>query len=327
MTFIHFTDTHFRTKIPINRTDDILESLFAKFEWCLEYAAEMGAKIIHTGDLFHTPNVPDFVATRVVRLFKKYESEVYFIIGNHDVTGQNVNTYDYSKIGLMAEYKWFHLLAKKPVKFDKCWLVGYDYCKEMECPNIIDPAKDFNLPDTKLPVIACVHSMITDEPPVIIGGKTRTINWNSINTSATLVISGHYHPGWIGVKTNVFGADFINPGALIRQTASHEDMTREPKMCILTPQENKIKVRFKVVPHKKDVFNLAQLIGKKTALQEKNNFIEALESIRDEDVMGNNVVDIIDGLKSKKLPEDISELLTDKVLDCCKKKILELKNG
>ncbi len=323
-TIVQITDTHFRTKSPLNRNDDILESLMVKFEWCLEFAAERNAEIIHTGDLFHTPSVPDQVANRIVRLFKKYNSRVHYIIGNHDVTGGNCEAIDYSKVGLLAEYPWFTLLAKEPVIYDDCILTGYDFSKAMECPEIIDPVKDFNLKDIKVPLICCVHSMIVDEPHLFVDGKFKTINWGTVNCTADILLTGHFHPGWSGIRENAYGVRFINPGAMTRQEASKTDINRKPQLTLIKIKKKDVDIRFVEIPHKKDVFNLEVLSVKSEIEEEKNRFIEALESLKGEDLMGLNVTQM---LQSMKVNEVTKEFLDDEIVDMCKKKLEEILNG
>lgn len=321
MKFVYVTDTHFRTSTPVSRIDNILESLFEKFEWVLKYAAENNADILHGGDLYHTPSVPDFVATRVVKIFKKYGRQVYFIIGNHDVSGGNCITYDYSKIGLMAEYPWFHLIGGKTIEFKECYLSGFDYSKDMECPENIEVQRIINKPS-----ICMIHSMLTDDQPIIVNGKNKTINWCSVRTDCDLILSGHFHPGWKGVRENPFGVRFINPGAMTRQTAAAEDMYRKPKIVIIEVKDGKLDIKFKIIPHRKDVFNLGMVEGKKLKDLEKNRFLEALASLRDEDIMGGNVLNILESFKDNN-SEELKEFVSDKILEMCKDKIKELSNG
>jgi DNA repair exonuclease SbcCD nuclease subunit len=299
--------------------------LIEKFEYVLEYAAETNSKIIHGGDLFHTPSVPDFVATRIVRLFKKYESEVYFIIGNHDVTGGNVESYDYSKIGLMAEYKFFHLLAKQPVLFEDSneiiMLCGYDYSKKMECPEIIDPKRDFKI-DKDIPIICVVHSMIVNDLAVVIEGKFKTINWKSINMTANTILTGHYHPGF-GIQKDQLGGEFINPGAMARLEASKSEIVREPKFALYING----KWSLKPIPFKKNVFDLRKMEIKSSSEEEKNKFIEALNNLKDEDLAGNNILKILDNIKNMEVSDELKDCLTNEIIEKCRIRIEDLKNG
>lgn len=324
-TYIFVTDSHFRIKAPINRTDNILESLLIKFEWVLKRAKELNAEIIHGGDMFHTPSIPDWIAIKIIKLIKSYKRKIYFIIGNHDVTGGNSEAYDFAKIGLFAEHDWFTLIAPKPIIFDNHIICGYDFSKTMECPEIIDPCRDFNLGHDK-PIICCVHSMITDEPSVNVDGNYRTIRWNVINSTADLILTGHYHPGF-EIQENKLGVKFANPGAMIRQEGSKIDINRIPRVAVIHVRKNGIEIGYENIPHRKDVFNLDQITMKFDKEFEKQQFIEALQSLSDEELMGDNIISILDELSKKKLPEDIKELLNKDILKKCKDKILEIKES
>lgn len=324
-TYVQVTDSHFRTKAPINRTDDILESLFSKFEWVMKRAKELDADVIHTGDLFHTPSVPDWVAIKIIKIIKHYNRKIVFIIGNHDVTGGNSDAYDFAKIGLFAEHDWFRLLAPVPIKYDDHILCGYDFSKTMECPEVIDPCKDFNLDHSK-PIICCVHSMITNDSSVCVDGVYKTIKWNSINSTADLILTGHYHPGF-EIQENNLSVQFANPGAMIRQEGSALDMNRVPKISVITVKKSGVKIKYEDIPHKKDVFNLDRINMKFDSNFEKQQFIEALQSLSDEELMGDNIISILDTLDKRELEPEIRELLTKDILKRCKDKILEIKEN
>jgi hypothetical protein len=166
--------------------------------------------------------------------------------------------------------------------------------------------------------------MLTDEPPVNVDGKQKTINWNSVNANVDLILCGHYHPGWKGVRTNkLMGTRFVNPGAMTRQEASEVDMYRKPKICVITVKNKSLRMKFKVIPHRKDVFDLELITGKKLAEGEKLRFVEALNSIKDSDIMGSNVLNILERFKDIATPE-LCEMVTDKVLAMCKLKIEEM---
>ena len=133
MNFLFFTDTHFRNESPIHRTDNIFETQLGKLRWILEFAKKNNAKIIHGGDMFHKPSPPDIVGNRVAQLFDEFGIDVYYILGNHDVTGSNSDSFDYGLIGMFRYYKWFHFLHDGMLEEDNCCVYGFDFSKETEC--------------------------------------------------------------------------------------------------------------------------------------------------------------------------------------------------
>jgi len=319
---IFVTDQHFRSKVPINRNDDILESLLKKMEWVYDFASKNGIKkIIHGGDFFNSPSPSDYVINKIFELVAKYSHiKNYYIIGNHDLIGGNTNSAEHCKIGILKYFpNFFHLGC---VEFKNCFLCGYDYSKINECPESIDPHEDFSI-KTKKHVIVVVHSMICDDRQIFVNKKIKTINWGSILTTASVVLSGHYHPG-IGVRENSLGSFFVNPGAMIRQEASKIELKREPKIAVIKVGKT-VSVKTVKIPHKRNVFNLERLEGKINTDYERMKFMEALEDLKDEDLMAGNILEILDNLNPNN--SKLKGVLSKKVVRMCKNKIKELTNG
>jgi DNA repair exonuclease SbcCD nuclease subunit len=319
--WIFFTDCHFRAEAPVHRTDDIFQSQLNKMESILQLANELDAYLICGGDLFDKPSPPDFVGTRVASLFAKYGVDIYYILGNHDLTGGNVETYDYGVIGMFEHYKWFHFLNKGIVNFKDCLLMGTDFNKSTECANYIPLNKDL---DDKRVCMAVVHEMITDDPSVVINLKNRTINWQEVSTDFDIVLCGHFHPG-IGIKENAMKTLFINPGAMTRLSAN--EVNRKVKVAYIEIKDKEIKTKLLSIPFEKNVFNVNKIEFQKNREEERDRFAGALESIKDEDIMAGNVINILDNLTKEKLPQELQELLTEKIIDKCKKKLVEVVNG
>jgi DNA repair exonuclease SbcCD nuclease subunit len=313
-----------RNKNPINRIDDILETQFKKLEWIFSYAEDIDCKrILFGGDLFHTPSVPDIIATRFIKLLKRHKIPFYFIIGNHDVTGGNTDSKDYSKIGIISECEYAHHVVGA-IDFDEFYLTGYDFSKKMECPKIIDPINDFNIKEKSKPVICMVHSMITDEPSIVDGLIHRTINWAEIQINCDLLFCGHFHPGYPIRYSGLGGVPVVNCGALIRQEASHTDLHRDPQICVIKIDKGKVKLNFEIVPHDKEVFDMTKIISKNFKEHEKYKFIEALKQLKDEDTCGNNVIENLKKISLSKYNENVEEKIDQEVIDMCVKKLEEL---
>lgn len=327
MNFLFLTDTHFRNESPIHRTDNIFETQLEKLRWILEFAKKNNAQIIHGGDMFHKPSPPDIVGNRVAQLFDEFGIDVYYILGNHDVTGSNSDSFDYGLIGMFRYYKWFHFLHDKYLETDDCYVFGFDFSKETECADyisyeeIIDPNNMIN----RKRIIQVVHNMIVDEPSVVINGKYKTICWKEVTSTSDIVLCGHFHPG-IGIKENTLDVQFVNPGAMVRLEASDIEVNREPKVALIKI-EKEIKIELVIIPHRKDVFDVKKVEFEKSKDKENSAFIGALESIRDEDVMSGNIMNILDKLNPSSLSEELREIITEKTINRCKKKIKEITDG
>jgi hypothetical protein len=172
--------------------------------------------------------------------------------------------------------------------------------------------------------MAVVHEMITDDPSVVINLKNRTINWQEVSTDFDIVLCGHFHPG-IGIKENAMKTLFINPGAMTRLAANEVD--RKVKVAYIEIKDKEIKTKLLSIPFEKNVFNINKIEFQKNREEERDRFAGALESIKDEDIMAGNVINILDNLTKEKLPQELQELLTEKIIDKCKKKLVEVVNG
>jgi hypothetical protein len=164
--------------------------------------------------------------------------------------------------------------------------------------------------------------MITDEHSITVEGQRKTIHYNSINTDFDVVLSGHYHPGF-GIKTNPFGTVFANPGALMRLSYDEYDKKRKPSIVHVKVEKRNVELELIEVPHKKDVWDIARVEGVATSEDERHKFSEALDSLRDEDFMSGNVLDLIGKVSRKK---ELKGICSKKVIKMCKEKILELTN-
>jgi predicted phosphodiesterase len=319
---LFFTDCHFRHRTPLNRTDDILETALGKMEYILKFAKENKCILICGGDFWQTPSQPDFVAARVAELFEKYNLTTYFLIGNHDCIGGNIDSYKDNKLGLFQHYSWFKFLVTNPIETEDVIVEGCDFSRELECPEHI-PCKDIK---TKKIRIVVVHSMITDDSGVIVDGKSKTINWCSIQTAADIVMTGHYHPGF-EVKQNPLGTYFVNPGAMVRLEASKIEINRIPKFAVIEielDRISKIKIDLVEIPHRNNVFDIDLKNKLNSSEEEKQKFFDALDSLKDEEIMSGNILSILEKFNIKKLPEDMRLIITQKIIERCMDKVRQL---
>lgn len=321
--FLFFTDPHYRNNAPLNRTDNILDSQLEKTEFILKTAKERNAEIILGGDMFHVPSPKDIVATRVAQLFNKYKIPVHYIIGNHDCIGRNIEKIDHCKVGIFKSFDWFKMLSRKVLKTENCYIIGKDFTSEMECPSQIDPINEFDLPDDGRIIIVVVHSMITDQKSIRVGERTKTVNYKEIITSADIILCGHYHPG-IGSQSTPMGGYFVNPGSLSRLEASKIEMERIPSFAYIEIEDRKIKtLEIEKIPYKKDVFS-EEVKVQNSKEEEMSKFVNALEELKDEEFMSNNVLSIFDNIESKEVPKELSEVVNSKIVKRCRDKILAL---
>ena len=305
MTFVFITDTHFTSQTPINRTDNLLDSLLDKFEYVLDYAKKKKTYVVHGGDFFDSPRVGDDVATRVSDLLYKYKVHVYGILGQHDLIGKNIESSSRTKMGLFKRLKYFHLLMK-PKVIDNIALHPFNFDVENPVPVEVfvkRKEKKFN--------VAVIHGMIADKNLMI---KSNCIMkaWDAVTTNADLVLSGDYHPGY-GIQEHMLVGHFCNPGSIARMDIG--DKNRKPMLAYIQVKKRSMtNCRLKGIPCLKQPFNLKAIAAKVTAKDERDKFIKALQELSDVKISSDNALQLLDGVKNQ----------SKKVIKRCKKKIREL---
>ena len=66
---------------------------------------------------------------------------------------------------------------------------------------------------------------------------------------------------------------------------------------------------------------------KSSSEEEKNKFIEALNNLKDEDLAGNNILKILDNIKNMEVSDELKDCLTNEIIEKCRIRIEDLKNG
>jgi len=305
MKMIFMTDSHFRAKTPVSRTDNFFESLLKKFKWVLKFAKKQKAFIVHGGDFFDSPRVADYVAVAVADLIYKYKVHIYCILGQHDLIGKNIDSYEQTKMGIFKRLKYFHLIGNKVVIKGSIAIHGLDFDKENPVPNTIHVdrvKKKFN--------IVVVHGLIADRD-LNVRGKDKLIEWNRVVTNADLLLSGDYHPGY-GYQFHTLIGAFCNPGSFARLSTSDGKEDRKPCLGIFEFSKSSMTDwSVQEIPCIEQPFNLKALAKEVTAQEEKDKFLKALNELSRVEVAGENVLKMLDTVD--KYPKDIVKKCKEKV--------------
>lgn len=324
--FVYMTDTHAKRNNIETRKDNYFKAIFKKLKWSLRYCNKNGiTDVIHGGDLFDNPNVSDYVAGKIARLFKKAGVQLWYVMGNHDITGKNPESYVNGKLHMFESYDWFHFIGGECVEFNNCFLGGIDYTKEDE------DEIHFNMPKktegkTKILVI---HHMITGEKEdMVIGGKRLMTSYTSVDTDADIVLTGHFHPGMKIKKYHILErpVKIANPGSLSRTNKLIDKIGHGPALIDIKIKKNgKSILKHIPIPCKKNVFK--KTIKKKYELEDyvDSKFHKVLSKFKNKHVIHEDIELLLRsmvGIKTE-LPFDIDDKLIDFIID----KVKEVKNG
>ncbi len=259
--FVAMTDPHIKGVRIKTRTDNYPEVILGKLDFVIGYCEKHKVtKLINMGDMFDNPNVSDYIAGRVAgkfsKAYKKFGLKMYYIAGNHDITGKNFSTYVHGKLAGFEHYEWFNFIGDKPIEFSDAYLGGYHYDHAKESETYFDmPNHPYK--KGKLKILA-LHAMVTgDDRDLIVNGKAQLISYKSLVSDADLILTGHFHPGFGIKKINVLEhiITVANPGSLARTNSYIAKHTVGPAILYIEVDKRKLsKIELIKVPHEINVF-------------------------------------------------------------------------
>ena len=232
---LHFTDTHYTARCPISRLerDGYLNALLEKTAEVFELGKKHNVDFyLHSGDFFDSPDISDSVAGKVGSFYLQHKNkDVYVLPGNHDLVGNNINTLNQTKLGLLGKLGVVKIINRyQPIIFEKAGKT-LQLSGSPSDFNINDDRSAFILEEKETDfAIHAVHAMLLKEKPNF--GSYMPLNSIIDSTFADVTISGHYH---LGFDTTIHkNKVFLNPGALARKSALYEEYIRMPKVNLIT---------------------------------------------------------------------------------------------
>lgn len=309
MKFLYFTDSHIRTKNPINRKDDFVQTLRDKFTELSSIIKENQVDfVLHGGDLFDRPDLPIPFATEFLKIIEGFSIPFYMISGNHDMFAQNPNTVSKTILGMLSEFDVIHIIEKEdPVylfteSFKVC-IVGtsYFYGIDKDPENYIIR----NKPEDVKYLLHLTHGMLLD------GGFIEGIDYVSIDhikeTRADITFGAHYHAGFKTIEHE--GKYFINPGAMVRLSSGSFDYHRMPKVILVELTDEGIKIEeIPLTCAKKgsEVIDMDKISTYQYTKEILDNFKNLAESTVDFEQMDINNI-LLSISKNENLDEEISK--------------------
>lgn len=321
--FVFISDLHFRNNNVKTRRDNFFKAILKKLKWVLKWCDEHGVEnVIIGGDIFHSPNISDYLAYKIAKTMCKSNQQFYCILGNHDLVGKNPKSYIYGKVGLFMFYKNIHMIGGRVVDFKHTSLSGIDFTYENEDSN------EFSMPRNhdyggKVRMLV-VHSMIADtENDMIMGGKRVLMGYAGISTNADVLLCGHYHIG-IGVKKIkvLENTTYIsNPGSIARTDKATDRAGIGPAMNYITVDDGKkINIKHIKIPHR-DVF-IHEEDDKVYAVDDKarGRFLYLLEDFKHKGISSADIGMVLRAFSkdeaskcSFEIDDDLINMITDRI--------------
>lgn len=231
-------DVHLCDHPPGQRVEGYKDHILSKLYECVEIAAANEVThVLFLGDIFHL-KMANRVSHRLVqdtlKLMQSFSAPVTILVGNHDITDGTLDTLEKQPLGTVGFLPNVTLLTTDPVKLsDDVYIHPVSGVSGVT----ID---DFEIARYNKGDILAVHQSIV--PDI---SKEREIIQEHLfdakevaeRTDIDTILYGHQHrhDGVYSIeRSNGTRALFSNLGSICRLSVTEEDLNKEPKVLILT---------------------------------------------------------------------------------------------
>jgi len=235
--FIFRTDVHVADKPPTswkgNYTAEVFDSLRQVGELAREHQA---TAVLDGGDYFHV-KVPSRNSHGLIfdtgAVHKDYPCPVYSIEGNHDITGNNLNSIEDQPLGVLYVSGIFKHLREEVFEHEglRVRVVGLPYNPSRDLAEIQAMRKQ---PGDDC-LIAVVHALAGEDPPAHVeeffGEPVFRYSSLIFEGGPDVFCFGHWHKDQGVVQLS--GRHFVNQGALSRGALIQENVERTPKVSLI----------------------------------------------------------------------------------------------
>lgn len=240
--FIFVGDLHLRGNNPRNRIDDYQTAADNKLREVLRMAGEIQADaILIPGDIWDRPEVSIGVLLHYASILNVSPCPIYTTVGNHDIYGYNLSTYARSSLRLLELLvSDLHVIGMgtTAVGMVDSYITATPYSNDMDIDGFGYGFNDGNNGYDGTPRIHIAHGMLLDHKPPF----DRYTLVDDCKTDADLILTGHDHTGF-GVIKRRDGKIFCNPGALMRMSASINEIERPVQVAVITVDKSNIDVQ------------------------------------------------------------------------------------
>jgi DNA repair exonuclease SbcCD nuclease subunit len=199
--FIAAADLHLTNERPEKRKGNYVEQIFDKFEQILKITKSSTKTnlLLVAGDFFDSPTVPYNITREVIKLLKKYNTDILGIPGQHDIRYHQSGLKD-TPLGVLVESGFISVENKTNLDIT---LAGWNE----------EPKEDSE--------IIVIHKMITEKFGLFPGHDyTNAKTILKQYPLAKLIISGDNHRPHLVKYKNRFQ---LNCGSMVRKTKDQID--------------------------------------------------------------------------------------------------------
>jgi DNA repair exonuclease SbcCD nuclease subunit len=240
--FLHYTDVHIQENNPPSRLGDYKSDVFGKMRQIMALARTHKVDFtVCGGDLFNAKKpaaTKHSTVTSIAGILNKVDVPHYLVPGNHDLTGDSMDTIPDQPIGVLLETGVMKQITNQVVtkKDLKVQMFSFPFDEE---PDLSEYASN---PEEGVDVsILGIHVYASPRGGTLYG-KTKVFSYPELSkTKHDVYLLGHYHAD-NGAITDDFGEakpqTFVNVGSVTRGDYGDENLARVPKVCLVTITKN-----------------------------------------------------------------------------------------
>lgn len=308
--FITASDIHISDTNPRSRIDDFRETMLGKLTQMGKACQKLSVDAaLIAGDLFNLKNPArnsHELNRELVNVFKEFGCPVYMIEGNHDLTGNNLESLKRQPLGVLFADKTLIQLRSTIIEKEgtRVSLVGVPYSEPFDLDKVSIPSKEGCIAQ-----ICLMHIYASPTPGMLF--KDQIYGYRELmHLSPDIFVLGHYHIDQ-GIVCEG-GKHFINIGSMSRGSIADEDMEHHPQIGFIriTKDEDKIditaqSIRLKV-KQASEIFNLEKRAEEKQELKDIEVFVDKLSS-EVTSLPDQQDGDLVPTIESMDVPREIKE--------------------
>jgi len=307
------SDEHLADITPGFRKDEYRETILEKIEWQGDFARKVSAHaLVRGGDFFHVKAANKTTMgtmARAAAIHRTYPCPTYSIVGNHDLSRNDITTVDRQPIGVMFNSGVFFRLTRESMVAGSMSvrLIGVDYRPDMNTETL----REILMQDDEEANyrIAFIHALAENEPSERVQSHfdEEIMDYRDLvfEGCPDVYVFGHYHKDQ-GIQEHL-GVKFVNLGSVSRGALNVDNVSREPKVSTITINSQGISIEEHVIPHR-DASEIFDFERKKQMEKERRSLAEFISCLNESVSMasGSDVEEKRKELmSSKSFPDDL----------------------
>jgi exonuclease SbcD len=302
------TDVHVADHAPAAWKADYRAEILDCLKQIGKLAADIGAEcVLDGGDFFHVKaasRTSHGLMVQVAEIHRDYPCPVYAVVGNHDISYNNIETIDRQPLGVLFAAGLFRPLDSVSM-CGGVRIVGVPYSPTRTLEDLTAIRKQ---PGDRV-LVAVVHALATENPDrsvdELFGEPVFRYSDLIMPDGPDVWMFGHWHrdQGAMRVK----GKWFVNPGSVSRGSLVQDNLTRVPKVAVIDVDEDTYEITVELVELNvlpaDHVFDLERKERLEAESDEISNFVGKLR----ETALGDSTASIEDYLSTLDFAKDVRD--------------------